>query len=433
MNSTRKIIPSTNGLTGEALAATTDNPIEVSSPTRKRFDFTTLPPLSLYLHLPWCERKCPYCDFNSHPLPETENTDSRVRSAGLPEQSYIEAVICELDSRLPAIWGRSLSTIFIGGGTPSLFSCEGLEQLLSKIRQRLPFNDLIEVTMEANPGALELKKLAGFRQAGVNRLSIGVQSFNDEMLTRLGRIHSAAQAQEALEVALQSGFKSINVDLMFGLPQQSNAQALADLQTALKLAPPHLSLYQLTLEPNTAFARRPPPLPSDDTVAQMQEQLLAELTSAGYQRYEISAFAKAGYQCNHNLNYWQFGDYLALGAGAHGKISRSDAVTRYRNIKDPVRYMAAASSGNPGAEQHEVAIDEAVFEFMLNAMRLVDGVPLSLFSAHTGAPLTALLKKLNPLLERPENEKMVTLSDQQLKPTALGLRYLNDLLEHFLP
>jgi len=381
--------------------------------------FTTLPPLALYVHIPWCERKCPYCDFNSHPR----------AAAGLPEADYIDALIADLESHLPQIWGRSLSTIFIGGGTPSLFSEAGIDNLLSNIRQRLPFNDLTEVTMEANPGALEQNKLPGFRAAGVNRLSLGVQSFNDNALKQLGRIHDAAQARRAIEAANRAGFNSFNIDLMFGLPEQRLELALQDLKSALAFGPAHLSLYQLTLEPNTAFARQPPQLPDDDLVADMQHELHAALAQAGLEQYEVSAFAKQGQACHHNANYWQFGDYLGIGAGAHSKISFPDQIIRERKIKDPLRYLQTAKSGDARSETRTLAPAETVFEFMLNAMRLQNGVPLSLFSAHTGLPLAALLSRIDIARDR----GLLEIVDQQLKPTELGHRFLDDLTELFLP
>jgi len=372
--------------------------------------FTTLPPLALYVHIPWCERKCPYCDFNSHPR----------AAAGLPEDDYIDALIADLESHLPQVWGRSLSTVFIGGGTPSLFSEAGIDKLLSNIRQRLPFNDLTEVTMEANPGTLEQNKLPGFRTAGVNRLSLGVQSFNDDALKRLGRIHDSAQARRAIEAASRGRFNSFNIDLMFGLPEQTAELALQDIQIALAFDPPHLSLYQLTIEPNTAFARRPPQLPDVDLVADMQANLHADLAQAGLEQYEVSAFAKPGQLCRHNANYWQFGDYLGIGA---------DQIIRERKIKDPMRYRQAAKNGDARSETHTLAPAETVFEFMLNAMRLQNGVPLSLFNAHTGLPLSALLSRINLARER----GLLEINNQQVRPTELGHRFLDDLTELFLP
>ncbi len=393
--------------------------------------FTTLPPLALYVHIPWCERKCPYCDFNSHPRPYPHNSH-------LPEKDYIAALLADLDNHLPQIWGRTLSTIFIGGGTPSLFSEAGIESLLSQIRQRLPFNDLTEVTLEANPGTLEQNKLPGFRRAGVNRLSLGIQSFNDRALQRLGRIHDATQARRAIEAADSAGFDSFNIDLMFGLPEQTHDETLSDLHTALAFNPPHLSLYQLTLESNTAFARQPPRLPDADQVAGMQSALHDCLDQAGLQQYEVSAFARGaepdnGTQvCRHNVNYWQFGDYVGIGAGAHSKISLPDRITRLRNIKDPVRYLQAARSKSPQTlrtEKRQLSSTEAVFEFMLNTMRLRDGVPLALFAAHTGLPLTQLLTRADTA----QQQGLLTLTGQRIQPTDLGHRFLDNLTELFLP
>ncbi|MBL4622380.1 MAG: oxygen-independent coproporphyrinogen III oxidase-like protein [Immundisolibacteraceae bacterium] len=389
--------------------------------------FSTLPPLALYIHLPWCEHKCPYCDFNSHPA------SSASADGSLPQQGYIDALIADLDSHLPQIWGRTLTTIFIGGGTPSLFSPAVIDRLLSEVRQRLPFNDLNEVTMEANPGALEQSKLPGFRQAGINRLSLGVQSFNDDALKQLGRIHDAAQAQKAIEAAQTAGFNSFNIDLMFGLPGESNTQtidqAITDLTTALSYDPAHLSLYQLTLEPNTAFAKQPPALPDDDLIADMQTALHQQLADSEYQHYEVSAFSKPNLACKHNANYWQFGDYLGIGAGAHSKISCADKIIRERKIKDPLRYQSAALKGDGRAESRQVDPKELPFEFMLNAMRLQQGVPLSLFGKQTGLPLTTLL----PGIERGRELGLIEVDNQQLMPTQQGHQYLNNLIELFLP
>lgn len=394
-------------------ASTLKNPVKTAT------QFTTLPPLSLYVHIPWCERKCPYCDFNSHPA----------TAAGLPENDYIKALITDLDSHLPQIWGRPLSTIFIGGGTPSLFSEAGIDKLLSDIRQRLPFNDLTEVTMEANPGTLEQNKLPGFRNAGVNRLSLGVQSFNDAALKRLGRIHDADQARRAIEAARKAGFNSFNIDLMFGLPEQTLAQALADIDSALAYAPPHLSLYQLTIEANTAFARQQPTLPDQDQVADMQTCLQARIALGGMAQYEVSAYSQPGQICQHNANYWQFGDYVGIGAGAHSKISFADQIIRERKIKDPLRYVQAVANGTARAETRTLTAPETVFEFMLNAMRLQNGVPLSLFAAHTGLPTAALLSRIDSA----RDQGLLELTQQHLRPTDLGHRFLDNLTELFLP
>ncbi|MEL0082679.1 MAG: radical SAM family heme chaperone HemW [Gammaproteobacteria bacterium] len=400
------------------------NPLFQIAPAGKPTDrlthqFTTLPPLALYVHLPWCERKCPYCDFNSHPKTATD----------LPEDDYISALIADLDSQLPQIWGRTLATIFIGGGTPSLFSAAAIDRLLSGIRQRLPFNDLIEVTMEANPGALDQSRLPDFRRAGVNRLSLGVQSFNDQALTRLGRVHDANQAQAAIDAAGAAGFSKLNIDLMYGLPDQTLQQAAADLRTALTFDPAHLSLYQLTLEPNTAFARQPPQLPDEDAIAGMQTQLQATLAKAGFEHYEVSAFCRPEQFCRHNSNYWQFGDYLGIGAGAHGKISSAEKIIRTQNIKDPSRYQRGVLTGKPQQETRVLEPAETVFEFMLNAMRLQQGVPLGLFSAHTGLPVNALLSRS----EAARDQGLLEINQQRIKPTALGHRFLDNLTELVLP
>lgn len=377
-----------------------------------------LPPLALYIHIPWCVRKCPYCDFNSH---ETR--------AELPQKAYVQALIDDLDLQLPLIWGRSLQSIFIGGGTPSLLQPELLDGLLSAIRSRLPFHDGMEVTMEANPGTIEAGRFNAFRAAGVNRLSIGIQSFNDQFLQRLGRIHDSRQALIAIEQAQTAGFKSLNLDLMYALPGQSREQALADLQQAIALHPQHLSWYQLTLEPNTVFYRQKPVLPDDDAVADIEEEGRPLLLNAGFERYEISAYAKTGFESRHNLNYWQFGDYLAIGAGAHGKITNQaeQRILRYQQKRMPTDYLAA----NPefSAQQHYLRADGLPFEFMLNVLRLVQGVPSQYFSQRTGLSL----ELIEPVMQQAMQKGLVIDWPERIQTSQFGLNFVNSLLEMFSP
>ena len=358
-------------------------------------------------------RKCPYCDFNSH-----EN------AGGLPEREYVEALMRDLEELLPDTWGRRTSSIFIGGGTPSLFSPDAIDRLLSGVRARLALEPDAEVTLEANPGTVEAGRFKGFRATGVNRISIGVQSFDDRMLAALGRIHDAAEARRAIETALAS-FDNVNIDLMYGLPGQSAAMARADLEQALSLGTPHLSAYQLTIEPNTAFYSRPPALPEHDLCADMQLAAEDLLSAAGFQHYETSAFAKPGRRCRHNLNYWQFGDYLGIGAGAHGKVSFADRITRHSRIKQPRDYLAAASSL---VEQREIAVADVPFEFMLNALRLTDGFSPQLFTERTGLPLGVVQNEL----EKAENEGLLERDWKRIAPSARGRLFLNELLGLFL-
>ncbi|MGB2816482.1 MAG: radical SAM family heme chaperone HemW [Burkholderiaceae bacterium] len=377
-----------------------------------------LPPLSLYIHFPWCVRKCPYCDFNSHE-PEP---------AGIPEAAYLDALTADIESALPLIWGRPIVSVFVGGGTPSLMSAAGVERLLSDVRARLPLEADCEITMEANPGTFEAERFAVYRAGGVNRLSIGVQSFEPAKLTALGRIHDRDQAIAAIELA-QRVFGNFNVDLMFGLPGQTLAQARADVETALAFAPPHLSLYQLTLEANTVFAKYPPDLPDDDTVADMQEWIEQRTAGAGYRRYEVSAYAQRGHECRHNLNYWRFGDYLGVGAGAHSKISFPHRVVRQVRYRQPASYLERAARGEFLSEHVEVARRDLPFEFMLNALRLADGVPTAMFSDRTGLPASAIQE----LLEKAEQRGLLDPDPARIRPTALGRRFLTDLQALFLP
>ena len=383
---------------------------------------TSLPPLALYIHFPWCEKKCPYCDFNSHQIREG------VGKNGFDEKRYINALIADLETELPNIWGRQVHTIFIGGGTPSLISPAGMDELLSAIRARLNLDPAAEITMEANPGSIEAEKFAAYAKCGINRVSIGVQSFQDEQLKALGRIHTSTEAKRAIEIALQH-FPAVNLDLMYGLPNQTLAAAKNDIDTALSFQTPHLSLYNLTLEPNTYYANFPPKLPSEDEIDLMFEQNLALLTKAGYQRYEVSAYAKKDQECKHNLNYWRFGDYIGIGAGAHGKISLPNKITRQVRERHPETYMSAIENqGHALIESKEINAEDLPFEFMLNALRLTSGVETSSFSERTGLPLSALSKALNEACQK----GLLDENPKNLKPTALGLRYLNDLQALFL-
>jgi oxygen-independent coproporphyrinogen-3 oxidase len=384
---------------------------------------TALPPLALYIHFPWCEKKCPYCDFNSHQIKDTANL-----VGGFDEQRYINALITDLETELPNIWGRQVHSIFIGGGTPSLLSAAGMDQLLCAVRARINLEPDAEITMEANPGSVEAEKLAGFAKAGINRVSLGIQSFQDEQLKALGRIHNGAEAKRAVQIALDN-FKSVNLDLMYGLPNQSLEAARSDIETALSFKTPHLSLYNLTLEPNTYFANFPPKLPSEDEIDAIFEQNLELLTKAGYQRYEVSAYAKKGQECKHNLNYWRFGDYIGIGAGAHGKISYPGKVTRQVRERHPETYMQAMETkGNALIESREIASKDLPFEFMLNTLRLTDGVDTNTFSERTGLPLSMISKGLDAASKK----GLLDENPSKLKATTLGLRYLNDLQEMFL-
>ena len=372
-----------------------------------------LPPLALYVHLPWCVRKCPYCDFNSH---ET--------GAELPEARYVAALIADLEALLPSVWGRRIASVFIGGGTPSLFSPEAIDRLLSEVRARIALAPDAEVTLEANPGTAEAGRFAGYRAAGVNRLSLGVQSFDDAMLGALGRIHSAAQARSAIAMA-QKHFARVNLDLMYGLPGQTPAMARADLAEAIRWEVPHVSAYQLTIEPNTVFYRQPPALPEHDLCADMQLAAEEALGAAGFAHYETSAFARPGERCRHNLNYWTFGDYLGLGAGAHGKLSFHDRVTRHERAKHPRDYLAA-----PGqAPLRVLAAHELPFEFMLNALRLVEGFAPSLYAERTGLPFATAERALGEA----EARGLLERDAQRIRPSARGRLFLNALLELFLP
>jgi len=384
---------------------------------------TALPPLALYIHFPWCEKKCPYCDFNSHQV-----KDPNTKGPGFDEPRYIKALITDLETELPRIWGRQVHSIFIGGGTPSLLSPQGMDDLLSAIRARINLEPDCEITMEANPGSVEAEKFAAFAKSGINRVSLGIQSFQDAQLKALGRIHSGAEAKQAIAIAMEH-FQSVNLDLMYGLPNQSLEAAKADMQTALSFNTPHLSLYNLTLEPNTYFASFPPKLPSEDDIDAIFEQNLALLEAAGYQRYEVSAYAKKDQECKHNLNYWRFGDYIGIGAGAHGKISFPDKITRQVRERHPETYMQAIETqGNALIEARDISAKDLPFEFMLNTLRLTAGVDTNTFGERTGLPLSVIAKNL----DEASKKGLLDINPRKLKATEQGLRYLNNLQEIFL-
>jgi putative oxygen-independent coproporphyrinogen III oxidase len=373
---------------------------------------SALPPLALYVHIPWCVRKCPYCDFNSHE-----------RTGSLPEQAYVEALMRDLEQLLPSVWGRRLTSVFIGGGTPSLFSPESIDALLCGVRARLPLEPGAEVTLEANPGTVEAARFRGFRAAGVNRISIGVQSFDERMLKALGRIHSADDARRAIDAALAS-FDNVNIDLMYGLPAQSDAMARADIEAAARGGLPHVSAYQLTIEPNTVFFSKPPQLPAHDACADMQLAVEETLQRNNYERYETSAFARPGMRCRHNLNYWEFGDYIGIGAGAHGKLSFPDRVTRHERPKQPAEYLKSTE-----IKESVISARDLPFEFMLNALRLVEGFEARLFTERTGLPLVSIQKSM----EAAEAKGLLERDLKRIAPSAKGRLFLNELLQLFLP
>jgi len=379
--------------------------------------FTTAIPLTLYIHIPWCVKKCPYCDFNSHAQKDT-----------LPEDAYVEALLNDLENDLPRVWGRRINAIFIGGGTPSLFSGKAIETLLAGIRARITVLPNIEITLEANPGTIEQQRFVDYRVAGVNRLSLGIQSFNPTHLKALGRIHNDTEAKQAIKTIRSAGFDEFNLDLMYGLPQQTLEQALDDLHTAISFQPTHLSWYHLTLEPNTAFYANPPQLPVDDLMAEMMESGQSLLAQSGYDQYEVSAYSKNSHYCQHNLNYWEFGDYLGIGAGAHAKITdvNQGTVERLAKHRHPKDYMNLEKGF---IAQHRIlTVDDLKLEFMLNALRLTHGFPSNLFQQRTGLPLA----QLSPSLENAIEKKLLHFEHNNLKPTPLGHRFLNDLVEMFL-
>ena len=395
---------------------------EVSAQVQQQFlsqgvlNLQSLPPLSLYIHFPWCVRKCPYCDFNSHEVKQS-----------FDEDAYLVALRTDLEHALPAIWGRKIYTVFIGGGTPSLMSAKGLDRLMSDLRTLLPLDSAAEITMEANPGTFEMEKFRSYRDSGINRLSIGIQSFNTKHLQALGRIHDGDEARRAIDIA-QSNFENFNLDLMFALPSQSLEEVVEDVETALSFAPPHLSLYHLTLEPNTYFAKYPPQIPDDDLSAEMQDQIHMRMARAGYHHYEVSAYAKAGHESRHNLNYWNFGDYLGIGAGAHSKLSFPHRIVRQMRHKQPRAFIENAMRGEAIQELHELEREALPFEFMLNALRLNDGFETKLFFERTGL----LLNSIDPILTQAEKKGLLTLDHLRIQPTDLGKRFLNDLQQMFL-
>ena len=379
--------------------------------------FVALPPLALYIHIPWCLKKCPYCDFNSH-----ERRDE------IPEARYVDALLADLELALPAIWGRRVHSVFFGGGTPSLFAPEAIDRILAGVRSRVPLVPDAEVTLEANPGTFERARFAGFRSAGINRLSVGVQSFEPKFLSALGRVHDADEARAAAAAAIEI-FGNVNLDLMYALPGQTLADARSDLAQALRFSPPHLSFYHLTIEPNTLFHRYPPTLPDDETAADIEDAIAETLGAAGYVHYETSAYAKPGYECRHNVNYWRFGDYLGIGAGAHSKLSFQKRVVRQIRHKQPQHYIEEVERGSPLAEDRTVERGEIGFEFMLNALRLTEGVPVALFAERTGFPLTLVQKPL----DEAERRGLIERDHEHMRPTPLGQRFLNDLQAIFLP
>jgi putative oxygen-independent coproporphyrinogen III oxidase len=400
-------------------------------PHPSSLQFKALPPLSLYIHIPWCARKCPYCDFNSH--------EAR---AAIPEERYVAALVADLEQSLPQVWGRRVHSMFLGGGTPSLFSARGIDAILTAVRTRLALAPDAEITLEANPGTVEAGKFRDFRAAGVNRISLGIQSFDPRHLKALGRIHDGDEARRAIEIAMRN-FDNVNLDLMYGLPAQTPREALADIEAALAYGPPHLSCYHLTIEPNTYFHRFPPKLPDDDATYAMQESIEVRLAEARYDHYETSAFAKLeesliphpssliparSARSAHNMNYWTFGDYLGIGAGAHGKLSFPERILRQARVKHPEAYMQTAEAGNAVAEEREVGAREVGFEFMMNALRLNDGFAASLYEERTGLPLVTVLKGL----DEAEARGLVKRDHARIAPTALGRRFLNDLLQIFL-
>ena len=384
------------------------------------FNFTALPPLSLYVHIPWCVRKCPYCDFNSH----------RCGTTRLPEKEYLASLFADLEHDLPSVWGRSVQSIFIGGGTPSLFSADAIDELLAGLRMRLQLEPLAEITLEANPGAIEVGKFSEFKAAGINRLSIGCQSFNNNYLEKLGRIHTAQDAIHAAESAHAAGFDNVNLDLMFGLPEQTPDSAIDDIKQAIALSPTHISHYQLTIEPNTLFHHSPPILPEDESNWSMQEQCEEQLENAGYDHYEISAHAKSGKQCQHNLNYWQFADYLGIGAGAHAKISSAaeQNICRRWKHKHPDKYLAAFETQDHISGSSILSRDDATFEFMMNALRLKQGFSKNLFAERTGLPI----QQISHALAKAEKLNLITHDITHIKPSEHGWHFLNDLVALFL-
>ena len=396
------------------------NPFDVVHAMRPGLlQLQALPPLSLYVHLPWCIKKCPYCDFNSH--------EWRDDSQGMPEQRYIDALLADLEASLPLVWGRPVHSVFIGGGTPSLFEPASIDRLISGIRARLPLEAEAEITMEANPGTFEKDRFKAFRAAGVTRLSIGVQSFNDQHLKALGRVHNRDQAMAAVEEA-QTAFDTFNLDVMYALPGQTLADLTQDIETALSFKPPHVSIYHLTIEPNTMFAKHPPVLPADDDAYAMMDLISDMTASHGLQRYEVSAYAKPGHRCWHNLNYWQFGDYLGIGAGAHSKLSFAHRITRQVRYREPQLYLAQAMKGEPVTQNEEVSREDLPFEYMLNALRLKEGFSLTDYMVRTGLAVTSIQKGLADA----EAKQLIARDLNKVRPTERGFDFLSDLQALFL-
>ena len=384
------------------------------------FNFTATPPLSLYIHIPWCARKCPYCDFNSH-----------AAHGEIPEEAYVTALIADLEQDLPAVWGRTIETVFIGGGTPSLFSPASIERLLGAVRARVPLKPDAEITLEANPGTVDQARFRGFREAGINRLSIGVQSFQADLLQCIGRIHNDSEAIAAIDAARQAGFANLNLDLMFGLPGQTIEQALADLRIATELQPAHISWYELTIEPNTWFYRHPPERPVDGDLWEMQQSGRTLLDATGYGRYEVSAYARDGRQCRHNMNYWQFGDYLGIGAGAHAKISAAATqdITRISKVRHPRTWLETADSGKRIGTTSRLAAGDVILEFAMNALRLERGFSIATFTAATSLPYAAI----ETIVNNGVADGLLSVKDDTIKPTQRGQRYLNILLQQWMP
>jgi oxygen-independent coproporphyrinogen-3 oxidase len=401
-----------------------NHPLQPVGIKSQAVNFQALPPLSLYIHIPWCVRKCPYCDFNSH---EAKPVLSLSKGGGIPEQEYVATLVRDLELALPLIWGRKVYTVFFGGGTPSLLSGEGVAEILRQVRMLLPLDINAEITLEANPGTVEADKFAQFSEAGVNRLSLGIQSFNDAHLQALGRIHSSDEAKQAIAIA-QRHFDNINLDLMYALPRQTLGEALQDVQTALQFKPQHLSCYHLTLEPNTLFAHHPPEVPDDDASSEMQQRIEELLAAHGYEHYETSAFAQPKKRSRHNLNYWQFGDYLGIGAGAHSKLSFHDQVLRQARHKQPQAYMESVAQGLQVQGEQVLGKDDLAFEFMMNALRLNGSFDEALFQERTSLPLLVIRREL----EEAERRGLLVREAGRIAPTQMGQRFLNDLLEIFL-
>lgn len=395
------------------------SPASILDPQSPRLK--SLPPLSLYIHIPWCLKKCPYCDFNSHEI--------RGEGSQAPEEEYVAALIQDLEFALQDVWGRRLSSVFLGGGTPSLFSAKAIDTILTAVRTLLPLEHFAEVTMEANPGTFEAQKFADFRAAGINRLSIGIQSFNPQHLQALGRVHDDQEAHRAVDIALKN-FDNINLDLMYALPGQTLAEAQTDIEMACALGVTHISAYHLTLEPNTLFHRFPPNLPDDEQASAMQDMIEQITANHQYRNYETSAFAQTGKESRHNMNYWLFGDYVGIGAGAHSKISFADKIVRQMRFKQPKEYLAKAQAGESLIQTQQILTPEdRGFEFMMNALRLSGGFETSVFQERTGFPITAVQKSL----EEAEQRGLLIHDRHRIKPTVLGRRFLNDLLQIFLP